>query len=299
MFPGGRSAPISHVNKSRHSPGARVPVASRSRTATASWRAHTPSSVTRRAGRGRTREPGRRRTTARRRLHGGSAVGHERKLRPERARGARAPRGVAARHPGAARDASLSRCRRAIGCGPRRVRPLAQCPGHCRRHRRLVGSPVRVARVALELLRASRSWRILLKNVVVLPKALYATRLVRAFDAGHIHAHWASVPASMAFVVSRLTGIPWSVTAHRFDIAEDNVLRVKMQSARFARVISSRGRREVLQDHRRAGPVESDRAPHGHASPTGPARSPARRRPAAGRGVRGESGRDQGPSLPR
>ncbi|HEY7474012.1 MAG TPA: glycosyltransferase [Vicinamibacterales bacterium] len=109
------------------------------------------------------------------------------------------------------------------------------------------GSPARVARVAFELLRASRSWPILLKNLAVLPKALYVTRLVRAFDAGHIHAHWASVPASMAFVVSRLTGIPWSVTAHRFDIAEDNLLRVKVQSARFARVISARGRREVLR----------------------------------------------------
>ena len=95
--------------------------------------------------------------------------------------------------------------------------------------------------------RASRNWWILLKNVTVFPKALYVTRLVRAFDAGHIHAHWASVPASMAFVVSRLTGIPWSFTAHRFDIAEDNVLRVKVQSARFARVISARGRREVLR----------------------------------------------------
>ncbi|HYN06529.1 MAG TPA: glycosyltransferase [Vicinamibacterales bacterium] len=110
-----------------------------------------------------------------------------------------------------------------------------------------LGSPARVARVTLELVRASRSWWILLKNVAVLPKALYATRLVRAFGAGHIHAHWASVPASMAFIVSRLTGIPWSVTAHRFDIAEDNLLRVKIQSARFARVISSRGRREVLR----------------------------------------------------
>lgn len=110
-----------------------------------------------------------------------------------------------------------------------------------------LGSPARVARVAFELLRASRSVRILLKNVAVLPKALYVTRIVRTFDAGHIHAHWASVPASMAFVVSTLTGIPWSVTAHRFDIAEDNLLRVKVQSARFARVISSRGRREVLR----------------------------------------------------
>ena len=36
--------------------------------------------------------------------------------------------------------------------------------------------------------RASRNWWILLKNVTVFPKALYVTRLVRAFDAGEEHA---------------------------------------------------------------------------------------------------------------
>jgi glycosyltransferase involved in cell wall biosynthesis len=50
----------------------------------------------------------------------------------------------------------------------------------------------------------------------------------------------------MALVVSRLTGVPWSFTAHRWDIAENNLLKTKVQAACFARVISLHGRNEIL-----------------------------------------------------
>jgi glycosyltransferase involved in cell wall biosynthesis len=110
-----------------------------------------------------------------------------------------------------------------------------------------VRSPGRVARALVEVIKGSSRLSVLMKNLVVFPKAVYVARLVRRFGAHHIHAHWASVPATMALVVSRLTGVPWSFTAHRWDIAENNLLGTKIRAAVFARVISLHGRDEILK----------------------------------------------------
>ena len=108
-------------------------------------------------------------------------------------------------------------------------------------------SPRRVGRVLVEVIKGSSRLSVLMKNLVVFPKAVYIARLVRRFGAHHIHAHWTAVPATMALVVSRLTGVPWSFTAHRWDIAENNLLGTKIRAAVFARVISLHGRDEVLK----------------------------------------------------
>jgi len=108
-------------------------------------------------------------------------------------------------------------------------------------------SPGRVARALMEVIKGSSGLSVLMKNLVVYPKAVYVARLVRRFGAHHIHAYWASVPATMALVVSRLTGVPWSFTAHRWDVAENNLLWTKVRAAQFARVISNAGRNEILR----------------------------------------------------
>ncbi len=97
------------------------------------------------------------------------------------------------------------------------------------------------------IFRHSRTWRILLKNLVVMPKAVFITRLLIEKNIKHIHAHWGSTTATMAYVTSQLTGIPWSFTLHRWDITENNMLKEKVKSAEFARCISETGRRETLQ----------------------------------------------------
>jgi glycosyltransferase involved in cell wall biosynthesis len=58
--------------------------------------------------------------------------------------------------------------------------------------------------------------------------------------------------ATMACVASQLCGVPWSFTAHRWDIAEDNLLREKSASARFVRVIDERGKRGLARHARTA-----------------------------------------------
>ena len=54
----------------------------------------------------------------------------------------------------------------------------------------------------------------------------------------HVHAVWASAPAGAAWAVWRLTGIPYSLAAHAYDLYEhggDWLLREKIALARFVR----------------------------------------------------------------
>jgi glycosyltransferase involved in cell wall biosynthesis len=51
----------------------------------------------------------------------------------------------------------------------------------------------------------------------------------------------------MAMLAARIAEIPWSVTAHRWDIAENNLLRDKAESASFVRVISAHGAEELCR----------------------------------------------------
>lgn len=90
-----------------------------------------------------------------------------------------------------------------------------------------------------------RSGRQNLKNVAVVPKALWLAALAREWDADHIHCHWGGTTATMALLASRMSGVPWSLTLHRWDIVENNALAVKVDSAAFTRVISEGGRRLV------------------------------------------------------
>jgi len=93
----------------------------------------------------------------------------------------------------------------------------------------------------------SRTWRILVKNLAVVPKGVYIASLLEKKSIEHIHAHWGSTTATMTWVASELTGIHWSFTLHRWDITENNMLKEKVKSAKFVRCISEHGRNELLE----------------------------------------------------
>ncbi len=98
---------------------------------------------------------------------------------------------------------------------------------------------------ALLPLRGSRNTRILLKNLAVFPKALWLARYARRADTDHLHAHWAGTSATLAMLAAEISGIPWSFTAHRWDIAEDNLLALKVRHSCFVRAISAHGGQEL------------------------------------------------------
>lgn len=58
----------------------------------------------------------------------------------------------------------------------------------------------------------------LIKLLVSLPKGLYLGYLVKTHGFQHIHAHFLSSPATVALIASRISGVPYTVTIHAFDI---------------------------------------------------------------------------------
>ena len=92
----------------------------------------------------------------------------------------------------------------------------------------------------------SRSLRIALKNIAILPKAIHLSFIVRKEKVSHIHAHYGSTTSTMAYIISKVTGIPWSFTVHRWDIPENNLLGIKCETASFLRAIDEKGREEVI-----------------------------------------------------
>ncbi len=79
------------------------------------------------------------------------------------------------------------------------------------------------------------------KNLGAFPKSLWLAEFARRWGADHIHAYWASVAATMAMVAGETSGVPWSFTAHRWDIKTPNAFQAKLESARFVRFIAEDG----------------------------------------------------------
>jgi len=87
-------------------------------------------------------------------------------------------------------------------------------------------------------LRRTRPRRRALFNAWATAQGIWVARVARAWGADHIHAHWAHLTATLAMGASAASGIPWSFTAHRYDIVLNNLLAEKLRSARFGRFIA-------------------------------------------------------------
>jgi len=105
----------------------------------------------------------------------------------------------------------------------------------------------KIWRIMINIFKHSRTPFILIKNLIVLPKGAYISRIINKMKIDHIHAHWGSTTSTIAYIISQLTGIPWSFTLHRWDIKKNNMLKEKAKTAKFIRVISKNGYDEVLK----------------------------------------------------
>ena len=105
----------------------------------------------------------------------------------------------------------------------------------------LARSPGRTAG-AFWRLRRTRPRRRAIANAVATAQGIWLARFARQWGADHIHAHWAHLTATLAMGASAMSGIPWSFTAHRYDVFLNNLLTEKLRSARFGRFIA----REML-----------------------------------------------------
>jgi len=100
------------------------------------------------------------------------------------------------------------------------------------------------------LLRANfGSLRFFTAAIVFFPKAVYFARHMQQQGIEHIHAHFASHPAAVAFTIHRLTGIPYSFTAHGSDLHRDrHMLQEKVAGAAFVATISRYNREMIVRE---------------------------------------------------
>lgn len=74
----------------------------------------------------------------------------------------------------------------------------------------------------------------LLKSLLLVPSAVHLAEELAAADIAHLHVHWATYPATVAYVVHLISGLPFSVSAHAYDIyMVSRMLPIKLHAARF------------------------------------------------------------------
>lgn len=88
-----------------------------------------------------------------------------------------------------------------------------------------------------------RRWRTLelrLENAWAGLCGFYLAERFRDRGVGHVHAAWGNGPATAAWVIRRLAGIPFSISVHSIDVRpSDGALADKLTAASFARADSS------------------------------------------------------------
>jgi len=83
------------------------------------------------------------------------------------------------------------------------------------------------------------SIKFLIRAFVLYPKAVWMARQMKTDKVVHIHAHYATHPALVAWIINQITGISYSVTAHAHDIFVDkSMIQQKLQGTSFIVTIS-------------------------------------------------------------
>ena len=110
--------------------------------------------------------------------------------------------------------------------------------------------------VLAEVLRGTwGSFNFFVGAIGIFPKVVrFAYEMARE-GVTHVHAHFSNHPTVAALIVHRLTGIPFSFTAHGHDVHVDRrMLGAKIDAAEFAVMISEYNKRLVLEDCRGVDP---------------------------------------------
>ncbi len=99
----------------------------------------------------------------------------------------------------------------------------------------LARHPAQTTGIAARIAAGHRSMpAALAKSMAVLPQSFAFAEEMRRRGVRHIHANWATYPATAAMVISELTGLPFSFSGHATDIfVHHAMLREKIEAARF------------------------------------------------------------------
>jgi glycosyltransferase involved in cell wall biosynthesis len=113
--------------------------------------------------------------------------------------------------------------------------------------REFARAPLHALAMLWFLLSAPCGLRARLVNLTLYPKALALAHTVREMGIEHMHVNWLTTSATIVYVASKLTGIPFSMTGHQHDIFSENLIVSKVRDAEFVRVISERNCRHLQE----------------------------------------------------
>jgi glycosyltransferase involved in cell wall biosynthesis len=86
-------------------------------------------------------------------------------------------------------------------------------------------------------------------GLAIFPKVVHAAASMEEQGVAHVHCHFANHPATAGLIVHRLTGIPFSFTAHGSDLHRDRrLLREKVREADRVVTISDYNRRLIRDE---------------------------------------------------
>jgi len=84
----------------------------------------------------------------------------------------------------------------------------------------------------------------LVKSLALVPYAIYLSDLFAREGITHVHAHWATYPTTVAYLIKEWSGRPYSFTAHAYDIYMiSRMLPAKVSSASFVVTCADTNRR--------------------------------------------------------
>lgn len=106
--------------------------------------------------------------------------------------------------------------------------------------RRLAARPRQYISLFWRVVRENiRSPKFLARALLLFPRAIWMADQLERQGIRHIHAHYATHPALVAWLINQLTGIPYSVTVHAHDIfVEKPMLATKLHDSVFISSIS-------------------------------------------------------------
>ena len=109
--------------------------------------------------------------------------------------------------------------------------------------------PVRYWRAFLKVMFGNlKSPEFLFKNLIFFPKSVYLAKWIQNANVTHLHAYWATYPATVALVASEITKIPFSFTGHAHDIYLDTThLKEKMMRASFVTTCTKQNKGHLMR----------------------------------------------------
>ncbi len=113
----------------------------------------------------------------------------------------------------------------------------------------LLRHPIRFCKALATVIRFNVPHPIqLIKSLVVFMRSCYFAKLMKTQGITRIHAHWATMPTTGADVISQLTGIPFSFTAHAWDIYLNTKRNLKDKARKAQLVLTCTKANKIFLD---------------------------------------------------